>query len=65
MSESKEMSDNAFWAIVVTVIAVCLTVVILGLIASNVVTTRWCVSAGYTQTTLPGHQSVYWVKEAK
>ena len=60
-----EMSDNAFWAIVVSVISVCLTTIILGVMAMNIATTRWYVKAGYTNTTLPGHCGVVWVKEAK
>ena len=59
------MSDNAFWAIVVSVIAGCLTTMILGAMAMNIATTRWYVKAGYTMTTLPGHRGVVWVKEAK
>ena len=59
------MSDNAFWAIVVSVISVCLTTVILGLVASNIVRTKWYVRAGYTKTTLPGRSAIVWVKEAK
>ena len=59
------MSDNAFWAIVVSVISVCLTTMILGAMAMNIATTRWYVKAGYTMTTLPGHRGVVWVKEAK
>ena len=50
------MSDNAFWAIVVSVISVCLTTMILGAMATYLATTR---------TTLPGHCGVVWVKEAK
>lgn len=60
-----EMSDNAFWAIVVSVISVCLTTMILGATATHLATTRWYVKAGYTKTTLPGHCGVVWVKEAK
>ena len=60
-----EMSDNAFWAIVVSVISVCLTTIILGVMATCLATTRWYVKAGYTKTTLPGHCGVVWVKEAK
>ena len=60
-----EISDNAFWAIVVSVISVCLTTVILGVMATCLATTRWYVKAGYTKTTLPGHCGVVWVKEAK
>ena len=59
------MSDNAFWAVVVSVISICLTTVILGLVASHIVRTKWYVGAGYTQTTLPGVHTVVWVKEAK
>ena len=59
------MSDNAFWAIVVSVIASCLTAVVLGLIAADIVETKWYVGAGYTKTTLPGVRTVVWVKEAK
>ena len=59
------MSDNAFWAIVVSVISVCLTAMILGATATYLATTRWYVKAGYTKTTLPGHCGVVWVKEAK
>ena len=65
MNEKNEMSDNAFWAIVVSVISICLTTVILGLVASNIVRTKWYVGAGYTKTTLPGIHTVVWVKEAK
>ena len=60
-----EMSDNAFWAIIVSVIAGCLTTVILGAMVMNLATTRWCVIAGYTQTTLPGRSAIVWVKETK
>ena len=60
-----EMSDNAFWAIVVSVISVCLTTIILGAMAMNIATTRWYVKAGYTKTTLPGYGDIVWVKEAK
>ena len=60
-----EMSDNAFWAIIVSVIAGCLTTIILGVMATDIVETRWYVKAGYTKTTLPGVQGVVWVKEAK
>ena len=65
MNKSNGMSDNAFWAIIVSVIAGCLTTVILGLVASNIATTRWYVRAGYTKTTLPGRSAIVWVKEAK
>lgn len=60
-----EMSDNAFWAIIVSVIAGCLTTMILGVMAMNIATTRWYVRAGYTKTTLPGCCGVVWVKETK
>ena len=60
-----EMSDNAFWAIVVSVISVCLTTMVLGAMATYLATTRWYVKAGYTKTTLPGRCGVVWVKEAK
>ena len=65
MNEKNEMSDNAFWAVVMSVISICLTMVILGLVASHIVRTKWYVGAGYTQTTLPGVHTVVWVKEAK
>lgn len=65
MNEKNGMSDNAFWAIVVSVTSICLTTVILGLVASNIVRTKWYVGAGYTKTTLPGARAVVWVKEAK
>ena len=65
MNEKNEMSDNAFWAVVMSVISICLTTVILGLVASHIVRTKWYVGAGYTQTTLPGVHTVVWVKEAK
>ena len=60
-----EMSDNAFWAIVVSVIAGCITTTILGAMVMNIATTRWYVRAGYTKTTLPGRSAIVWVKEAK
>ena len=59
------MSDNAFWAIVVSVISVCLTTMILGAMVMNIATTRWYVRAGYTKTTLPVRSAIVWVKEAK
>ena len=65
MNESNGMSDNAFWAIIVSVIAGCLTTMILGALATYLATTRWYVKVGYTKTTLPGHRGVVWVKEAK
>ena len=60
-----EMSDNAFWAIIVSVVAGCLTTMVLGAVVMNIATTRWYVRAGYTKTTLPGYSDVVWVKEAK
>lgn len=60
-----EMSDNAFWAIVVSVISVCLTTMVLGLMVMNIATTRWYVRAGYTKSTLPGYSDIVWVKETK
>ena len=60
-----EMSDNAFWAIVMSVISVCLTTIILGVMATCLATTRWYVRAGYTKTILPGRSAIVWVKEAK
>ena len=65
MNENNEMSDNAFWAIIVSVIAGCLTTMILLAMVMNIATTRWYIRAGYTKTTLPGHCGVVWVKEAK
>ena len=59
------MSDNAFWVIIVSVIAGGITVLFLGLVASNVIITTRYIDAGYTKTTLPGHGGVVWVKEAK
>lgn len=60
-----EMSNNAFWVIVVSVIAGCITTMLLGAMATNLVATRWYVRAGYTKTTLPGHSEIVWVKEEK
>ena len=72
MNENKEMSDNAFWALIVSVIAGCITAVLLGLAVSRVViTTRYVVittryiDAGYTKKSLPGQPSPERVKEAK
>ena len=59
------MSDNAFWAIIVSVITGCITAVILGAVAASVIETKVCVDAGYTQTILPGRSAIVWVKEAK
>ena len=60
-----EMSDNAFWAIVVSVTSVCITALLLGVVVANLATTRWYIRAGYTKTTLPGCSEIVWVKEAK
>ena len=60
-----EMSDNAFWAVVVSVIPVCLTTMILGSMMADIAVTRWYIRAGYTKTTLPGRSAIVWVKEAK
>lgn len=65
MNENKEMSDNAFWALIVSVISVCITTMFLGLMVADVVETRWYIRDGYTQTTLPGRSAIVWVKEAK
>ena len=65
MNENKEMSDNAFWAIVVSVIAGGITVLFLGLAAADVFITTRYIDAGYTKTTLPGRCGAVWVKEAK
>ena len=59
------MSDNAFWAIVVSVIAGGITVLFLGMVVADVFITTRYIDAGYTKTTLPGHGGVVWVKEAK
>ena len=59
------MSDNAFWATVVSVISVCFTTMVLGAMVTNIATTRWYVRAGYTKTILPGRSAIVWVKEAK
>lgn len=65
MNENKEMSDNAFWVIIVSVVAGCATALFLGLVAADVIVTTRHIDAGYTQTTLPGLSGVVWVKEAK
>lgn len=65
MNENKEMSDNAFWVLIVSVVTVCLTTMFLGLMVADVVETRWYIRDGYTQTTLPGRSAIVWVKEAK
>ena len=68
MNENKEMSDNAFWVIIVSVVTGCITVLLLGLVglaaADVIVTTRY-IDAGYTKKSLPGQPSPEWVKEAK
>ena len=72
MNENKEMSDNAFWVLIVSVVAVCITALLLGLAVSRVViTTRYvvittrCIDDGYTKKSLPGQPSPERVKEAK
>ena len=72
MNEDKEMSDNAFWVLIISVVTVCITAVLLGLAVSRVaITTRYVVittryiDAGYTKKSLPGQPSPEWVKEAK
>ena len=60
-----EMSDNAFWAIVVSVIAGGITVLVLGLSVADVFVTTRYIDAGYTKKSLPGQLSPVWVKEAK
>ena len=60
-----EMSDNAFRAIVVSVIAGGITVLFLGMAVADVFITTRYIDAGYTKTTLPGRCGVVWVKEAK
>ena len=60
-----EMSDNAFWAIIVSVIAGGITVLFLGIAVADVFITTRYIDAGYTKTTLPGRCGVVWVKEAK
>ena len=60
-----EMSDNAFWVLIVSVVAVCITALFLGMAAADVIVTKRYIAAGYTQTTLPGRSAIVWVKEAK
>ena len=60
-----EMSDNAFWAIIVSVIAGDITVLVLGLAMADVFVTTRYIGAGYTKTTLPGCCRAVWVKEVK
>ena len=65
MNENKEMSDNAFWVLIVSVVAVCITALFLGLAAADVIVTTRYIDAGYPQKSLPGQPSPEWVKEAK
>lgn len=65
MNENKEMSDNAFWVLIVSVVTVCITALFLGMVAADVIVTKRYIAAGYTQTTLPGRSAIVWVKEAK
>ena len=48
------MSDNAFWAIIVSVIAGGITVLVLGLAVADVFVTTRYIDAGYTKKSLPG-----------
>ena len=65
MNEDKEMSANAFWALIISVVTVCVTALILGSAAADVIVTKWYIDAGYTKKSLPGQPSPDWVKEAK
>ena len=65
MNENKEMSDNAFWVTVVSVIAGGITALFLGMAAADVIVTKRYIAAGYTQTTLPGRSAIVWVKGTK
>ena len=65
MNENNEMSDNAFWVLIVSVVTGCITALFLGLVAAHVIITTRYIDAGYTKTTLPGHGEWVWVKEAK
>ena len=65
MNENNEMSDNAFWVLIVSVVTGCITALFLGLAAADVIITTRYIGAGYTKTTLPGHSGWVWVKEAK
>ena len=65
MNENKEMSDNAFWVLIVSVVTVCITALFLGLAAADVIVIKRYIDAGYTMTTLPGRCGEVWVKEAK
>lgn len=60
-----EMSDNAFWVLIVSVVTVCITALFLGVVAADVVITTRYIDAGYTKKSLPGQSSPVWVKEAK
>ena len=60
-----EMSDNAFWVLIVSVVTCCITVLFLGLASANVIITTRYIGAGYTKTTLPGCCRTVWVKEVK
>lgn len=65
MNENNEMSDNAFWVIIVSVVAGCATALLLGLAAADVIITARYIDAGYTKKSLLGQPSPEWVKEAK
>ena len=65
MNESNEMSDNAFWVLIVSVVSVCVTALFLGLATADVIITTRYIDAGYTKKSLPGQPSPEWVKEAK
>ena len=65
MNENNEMSDNAFWVLIVSVVTGCITALFLGLAAADVIITTRYIDAGYTKTTLPGRCGEVWVKEAK
>ena len=65
MNENKEMSDNAFWALIISVVTVCITALFLGMAAADVVITKRYIAAGYAQTTLPGRSAIVRVKGAK
>ena len=65
MNENNEMSDNAFWVLIVSVVTGCITALFLGLVAAHVIITTRYIDAGYTKKSLPGQPSPEWVKEAK
>ena len=65
MNENKEMSDNAFWALIVSVVAGCVTALFLGLAAADVIVTTRYIDAGYTKKSLHGQPSPELVKVAK